>query len=273
MDNSNVSTFPLTPVITAFLGGVVAILMERYKSRIITLTNTISYQSLGSEISDPYWGTVSISHEGRNIRHLSFIELTIKNPTRNDAQGPLNLEVWVDGNSKILGSRGFYDTGNAILFEEKFNALYSETNKEVEEDRLQRLENPEHLMSNGLSARVNFFLTNRKLALPIFNRKSSITIYFLVENFEGVTPKLSPTIPHKGIKLIPEDDQGKIENVKKMVVGLLSVLLNVIGLIWAYNHFKGQENAITWVIVISFIAYFSSYGIYYSYIYLKRIVW
>ncbi|OOQ57393.1 hypothetical protein BC343_14940 [Mucilaginibacter pedocola] len=244
--------------------------IERFKNRTLNLTYTTTYQTLGSEIKSDYWGNINVSHNGRDLKHLSFVTLIIKNTTRSDAQVPLNLDVWVDNSNQFLGHDGHYEAGNAIRHEDNFEKEFNKTLKELDEDlKLREFEG--HVTPDDLNRRIRYFLLNRKLSLPVLNRKSSVTINFLIENFEGKTPKLNFSILQKGVKLIPEADEAKIEQVKKNAVGLLCLALYAIGLIWVYKQYHDKHDAITWTVIVGSASYFMAYGFYYLFIWLKKI--
>lgn len=173
---------------------------ERYKNRTLLLTHTISFQPLGTAIRNDFWGDITISHNGREIGHLNFITIVIKNTTRSDAEGPLTFEAWLDNRSQFLGQSGFYDTGNSILSEQSFADLYNQTLEDVGEDTQLRQQDENYITPADLSQRINYLFSNRKMTLPVFNRETSVTLNFLVENVAGQTPQISMSILEKGIK-------------------------------------------------------------------------
>lgn len=272
----NIANFfgPLaTPIFTGAIGVFSGLYFEKYKNRTLLLTFSTSFQSLGSEIKNDFWGNIEVAHNGRSIKHLSFITINIRNTTKSDAPSPSDLDIWVDDTSSILGHSGHYDTGNAIEFEKIFGEGYRGTLDDVNEDLMLREQNNNHKTPSELEWRIRYFLANRKLALPVLNRKSNITVNFLVENSKGIIPEIHVSILQKGVKLIPEGDKVKTENIKKTTVSSIIFTLNVLGLILLYNHYKGQDEVITWSIIIGVLSYTFGYGFYYSFMYLKKIFW
>jgi hypothetical protein len=123
-----------------------------------------------------------------------------------------------------------------------------------------------------LDQRVKFLLSTLKFTLPAFNRKTSVYLNLLVENFKGLEPQINVNVVQKGIKLIPKGDEAKAENIKKIAVGLMTLILYAIGLIFIYRYFPKQQGGITWSIIASTVSYYLAYGFYYLFLYLKKIL-
>jgi hypothetical protein len=263
----------LSLTLTGSFGLLTGVYLERLRNKMLILSYTISFQSLGTAFKDKFWGDIAISHNGREIKHLNFVTIIIKNTTRADAQDPLILEAWVDKRSQFLGHSGFYDTGNSILFEENFGEQYNLLVDDIDEDIVLLQKEEGHVTPEELSSRLTFFQGNRKLDLPAFNRKSRVTINFLIENFDGVIPTIYLSILQKGTKLIPEGDTEKIEQVKKIATGLITLVLYILGLAWIFNRYIGKEDAIISTIIIGSCSYLFGFGFYYLFMYLKKFFW
>ncbi len=273
MDPTTTNSFPIAPLIAGAFGLFTGLYLEKFRNRTLLLTHTISFQSLGTEIRHEFWGEIAVSHNRRNIKHLSFVTVTVKNTTAADIQGPIDLDVWVDNRSQFLGNDGHHDTGNNIPMEQNFEKQYIQLLNDLAEDTRLFERNPNHVTPTELSKRLNFLQTNRKMRLVTFNRKSHITINFLIENFDGVTPKVYLSILQKGVKLIPEADKVKAEKTKKIATGAITLLLYISGLIWAFSHYAAKQDAMISTIAIGLCSNLLGHSLYYLFLYLKKILW
>lgn len=72
---------------------------------------------------------------------------------------------------------------------------------------------------------------------------------------------------------MPEADKEKREAVKKIIVGVVTLITYIVGMIWAYAHYDGKSDAITSTIIIGTVTYFIGYGSYYLYLYFRKFFW
>lgn len=260
-------------IITGIFGLLTGIYFERVKNKILILTYNLSFQSLGTAINDKFWGDIEIFHDKRPIKHLNLVTLTINNDSRSDAQSALVLEIWVDPRSQFLGHNGHYNTGNIIRYEDNYNKKYDELFELFKEDEQLALDNDDHVTPPSLDSLLNYIQSNRKLSLPTFNRKSHIKINFLIENFDGVIPNVYLSILEKGIKLLPEGDKSKADQVKKIATSLITSVAYILGLWWIFIHFPNQKSAIVSTVIVGSLSYLIGWTLYNLFIYLKKFFW
>lgn len=192
----------------AFVGGGISLccyfILEKFKNRQSSFIYSINYSSVGTTLVDNVFGEIVVNHNGREIKHLNFVTLQIENDSNTDFEN-VKLTCWVDGRSQFLGWSGHYDDtrihiklnedflNRTDIFFEKYSQLSQE-----EKD------------SGIMGAELRHYFSNKEFMLPVFNRGSSITMQFLVENFEGKVPLLQCPISHRSVRMIEAEDQDLI---------------------------------------------------------------
>lgn len=206
-------------VITGLVSLAIGIYLEKFKNRLTFIKYNILYQPLATANQNEYWGNIEVFYNGLKTNHLNFMTITLENDSNKDYQD-IYIDVQVDKNSFIKGQTGFYtDSGKKILLE---NNHYNRLVETVEQNKLdieQRKEDPNHSTPVNLQNDIDYFQTNSKFYLPVFNRKSEIKFNILAENDNAQQPIIGVDIKHKGLKLIKEND--KYEEDKKMGIGMI----------------------------------------------------
>jgi len=214
------------------LSLIAYITLERFKTRISIFTSTILFNSVGTSLKDNVFGDIKVTHNDRNINHLNFIEIIIINPSNSDFEN-VNLLIWVDHRSQILGwTANYQDSGIAFNLEKEFiarsNSFYADL-------KAFRDEHPSEDLSQYLMQELMFIQANKTFNLPVFNRKTSIKLNLLVENFDGNIPKVSFDILHKSIKVIPAQDDAKTNSKTGLAMIIYGYVLLTIFCIYIFN--------------------------------------
>ncbi|MBY0435207.1 MAG: hypothetical protein K2U26_13950 [Cyclobacteriaceae bacterium] len=194
-------------VVTGVFAVIIGVYLEKFKSRVTTISYEIIFNPLATSSHTDYWGEIEVHHNKRLINHLNFITVKLKNDSNNDLQN-LNIDFNVDQNSQILGQSGQYDnTKSGILIEQQHYSYFVEVSNRNQVDFQQKLTNPNHQTPAQLTTELQYIMTNKKFNLPVFNRHTSVTINMLVENFSGVQPEVNVGVIHKGVKLEQKEDE------------------------------------------------------------------
>ena len=193
-------------LITALLSVFIGIYLEKFKARMVQLKYRLFFNPLGTTIQNEFWGNIEVRYKGRQSSHLSFVTVDMSNDSNIDLEN-VNVDIWVDQDSKILGHNGFYDeSGNSILLEHGYYTYFMQVNQRNEEDLQMAQIDTDHITPNQLTNEINWTHTNKKFHLPIFNRHTSIRLNLLTENFKGKTPQLRVSVLHKSVKLVTEQE-------------------------------------------------------------------
>lgn len=188
----------------AILGGGVSLtaylVLEKFKNRISYFESSIHFNALGTSLNDNQFGNIKVSHNGREIKHLNLITINIKNASNTDFE-KLHIVCWVDNRSQILTWKGNFDD---TLIAVKYDELHAAKEKDVTE-RVGKFfsEHGTSDLPSDLDADFYYFSRNKELVLPVFNRGSSVTLTFLVENFDGNVPTIQCPVQHKSVVVIP----------------------------------------------------------------------
>ncbi|MGN8056353.1 hypothetical protein ACTJKN_08770 [Pedobacter sp. 22163] len=214
------------------LSLIAYITLERFKTRISIFTSTILFNSVGTSLKDNVFGDIKVTHNDRNINHLNFIEIIIANPSNSDFEN-VNLLIWVDHRSQILGwTANYQDSGIAFNLEKEFIARSNSFDADL---KAFRDEHPSEDLSQYLMQELMFTQANKTFNLPVFNRKTSIKLNLLVENFDGNIPKVSFDILHKSIKVIPAQDDAKTNSKTGLAMIIYGYVLLTIFCIYIFN--------------------------------------
>ncbi|MCE7058145.1 hypothetical protein LZF95_25910 [Algoriphagus sp. AGSA1] len=206
-------------LITALISVIIGLYLEKFRARLVFLKYKLLFNSLGTTIQNEFWGNIEVSYRGRQTNHLSFVTVEMTNDSNVDLEN-VNIDVWVDADSQMLGHDGYYnESGNIILLEQGYYNYYTQIIQRNQEDMDSRNADPAHVTPLQLTNEINWILTNKKFHLPIFNRHTSIRINLLTENFKGQTPQIKVSVLHKSVKLITQRD--KAEEDKRLGINMI----------------------------------------------------
>ena len=259
-------------VITGIISLIIGTLLEKFKTRLAVLKYKISFQSIGTSSQIDHWGAIEVYHNKRLTKHLNFVTIEIENSSKIDQQD-LNIDVSCDQQSQFLGYSAFYNVSNtAILLEQNHFDYYSDVLRRNQNDIDQSSQNPNHITPPGLTNEINWVQTNKKFHLPVFNRKSKVTINLLVENFRGIVPSVDVNVLHKSVQILKDTDSD--EELHKTLFWTFGVGLAVftLGLVLLLNHYSSNKEP---VIITGMLGLFYSligFGILLIFRFIRRIL-
>lgn len=204
---------------TGIVSLTIGIYLEKFKNRLTFIKYSFLFQPLATSNQNEYWGNIEVYYNGLKTNHLNFITIILNNDSNTDFQD-IFLDVWVDKDSFIKGQNGYYvDSGKQIPLEQNhYNRLLDVVNRN-KEDIEKRNQDPNYVTPIQLQNDIDYFQTNSKFYLPVFNRESEIRFNILAENDNGQQPIIGVDIKHKGLKLIKEND--KQDEEKKLGIGMI----------------------------------------------------
>ena len=207
-------------IITGLVSLLIGVYLEKFKNRLTFIKYNILFQPLATTNQNEYWGNIEVYYNGSKTNHLNFMTVILENDSNKDFQD-IFIDIWVDKNSFIKGQNGFYvDSGKTIPLESNHYNRLLKVVKQNNENIKKREENPNHITSINLENDIEYFQTNSKFYLPVFNRKSEIKFNILAENDNAQHPNIGIDIKHKGLKLIKEND--KYDENKKLGLGMIT---------------------------------------------------
>ncbi|MDO6761896.1 hypothetical protein Q4566_16955 [Tamlana sp. 2_MG-2023] len=207
-------------IITGLVSLAIGIYLEKFKNRLTFIKYNILFQPLATSNQNEYWGNIEVFYNGLKTNHLNFMTIILENDSNKDYQD-IFIDIWVDKNSFIKGQNGFYvDSGKTIPLEKNhYNGLVEVLKQNTENIEKQK-EDPNHITPVKLQNDIEYYQTNSKFYLPVFNRKSEIKFNILAENDNGQQPNIGIDVKHKGLKLIKEND--KYDEDKKLGIGMIT---------------------------------------------------
>lgn len=224
-------------IITGLASVIIGVYFEKFRNKMVLLKYNIFFQPLATTSKTDYWGEISVYYEKRIINHLNFVTIILKNDSNNDLDN-INVDTWVDNQSQFLAVRGNYDqTGNSVLLENNYYKYYTDVVNRNMEDVEANKDNPDYLTPPHLMNEIQEVMGNKKFHLPVFNRKTSITLNLLIENFEGRKPEVSISVLHKSVKLILETDKEIERKEATKFTVIIGIIIYTIGLFVIYKYF------------------------------------
>lgn len=260
----------IIPVITAFLGYFVAILIERFKNRKVILKWKREILPLAKATQHSVWGNIEVRHNNRLTNQLSFVTYEVRNDSNIDLEN-VNVNFWCDSESQFLNYQANYiQSGDLIKHESEYAKEFDEVirlNKEYENSLKF---NPDLLMSEELKGKLIYILSNVQFTLPVLNRQTSVRFRFLAENFKGDIPQISMSPLHKSCDVAIEENDSERKNKENRYAGLIWLILLITSV--SIIYFKYQTSvAVIWTGVLSLITLYLSIGIYRVLILIKKL--
>lgn len=228
-------------IATGLISVIIGVYLEKFKNRLSIIKYTILNQPIATSSQSDYWGDIKVSHNGRDIQHLSVLTFNLENTSNQDLE-KINVDLSVDSNSQILGQSGFYnETNTAILIENEHYKYFNDVLQRHQRDQEEQNRNPQHITPSQLRAEIDWIMRNKKFHLPVFNRKNEATFNLLVENFNGQIPSGYINIVHKSLRLEQKEDNDT-ETAKTitymLIFGLFIYGTSYFFLFKEYKEFK-----------------------------------
>lgn len=206
-------------IFTGLVSLLIGIYLEKFKNRLKFIKYNFLFQPLATSNQNEYWGNIEVYYNGLKTNHLNFITAILNNDSNTDFQD-IFLDIWVDEDSSIKGQNGYYvDSGKTIPLEQSHYDRLVEVVNLNREDNERRNHDPNYTTPIQLQKEIDYFQTNSKFYLPVFNRDSEIRFNILAESNNGKQPIIGIDIKHKGLKLIKEND--KYDEDKKLGIGMI----------------------------------------------------
>jgi len=255
------STFAL--VVTGLISVVIGVLLEKFKNRLILVKKRISYLPLATSTQNEYWGNIEVMYNGIETKHINFVTIYFNNSSNQDIED-INIEIWVDRNSRILGQSGnFVESGKAVFLEHNYFESYKNIIQANRINDQKKQQDKNHVTPIQLENDLDWLFKNRKFNLPYFNRKTNVSLNLLIENDNGEQPVINIDILHKSVRLI--DDIDKEEYNKKLGLHSLGygLLIYVISFIILLNIFPIAAKPLTIFLIIGALQLFIGFLIFY----------
>lgn len=233
------------------LGGGISLtaylILERFKNRLSYFESSVAFNSVGTSLIDNVFGDIKVTYNGREIKHLNFITIQIKNTSNSDFE-KLRLTCWVDNRSQFLVWKGNFDsTLIAVKYEENYAEREGEFLKKLDTFLT---ENPGTDLPRDLDADLYYHTRNKEFILPVFNRKDSITMNFLVENFDGNVPLIKFPIQHKSVRTVPVVEKEIRDRRLGLAMFINGYIVFALATIWLFRlDFISLNNLIIYVIL------------------------
>lgn len=243
----------LALLITALISLIIGLYLERFKTRLVFLKYRLLFQPLATSTQNDYWGNIEVLYNGQPTKHLNFITIEIKNDSNVDLQN-VDVEIWVDTNSQILGHSGNYvESGNAIYLEQAYYSHFNSVIESHKQDTIQKHNDPQHITPKELIDQIRWIFSNKKFILPVLNRHDSIRLNLLVENFQGQVPEATVSVLHQSVKLLKEQEQA--EKDKKLGIGMIiwGIIIFIMSVVIVARFFT---TAMTPLIIVGIIGSF-----------------
>lgn len=237
----------LTLFLTAIISVIIGLYLEKFKSRLVFLKYKIIYNSLGTTIQNEFWGNIEVHYGGNKTNHLNFVSIHLINESNTDLEN-VNVDIMLDFNNQILGHHGIYDESrNVILLEQNYYNYFIDVSQRYQQESEKITLNSDYIIPVQLTNEIKWVLSNKKFNLPVFNRRTSIQIDLLIENFNGEQPEINLSVLHKSVKLINQRDKTEEEKrmgISMIVWGLLIFIVSCI-IVGIFN-----KDSITPIIII-----------------------
>lgn len=205
-------------VIASIITLIIYIILERFKNRWSLFTYATNFSSVGTSINDSFYGNIKVLYnDTRVVKHLNFVSLNIHNASNTDFENVI-IKCWVDNNSQFLSFDAVHDRYQTpIGLDENFI--------DERQDRLDEIDEYDKIKVEGepipqqITNAYSFLLKKLTWNVPVWNRKDSVTLNFLIENFNGDVPLLMHPIEKKSIRLIEaESAEGKNNRLGRWMI-------------------------------------------------------
>lgn len=267
--NNTQIVFDILKYVGSFIiGGIVFLVKERYQNKKAIFTKRTWGQRLAISVESQDWGIIQISYNGSPSNNLHTLSAEITNTSNKDFS-KLTFEFSVPNGCTIYRHQGqlFYDDLTKDLSLQKdFNDKF----ESVRQKNFARIENHQPIDSS-LQSEINYVTRHRAFAIPLIKSNTKAIFHFLVEDYED-KPYLNISILEPGLKLITYQDEAERKETKRKWTEYGGLFVFIILAYPIYRFSNTISVAIILMIFNLFFASFISFGIYYLYLWLKKIM-
>lgn len=169
----------LSPVLLLLLGGLLAQLWNRFRTRTRRFTWKAWHTQIAVAANDPNLGTVTVQHNGVPVNHVHMTTVEFTNDSNED-QKDVVLTLSFQGVGHIINSSGYVQGTIALIpFDPDYVALYAGANANL----------------------INVLNTYVVHKIPVFNRRQKATFILMVVRDDASSPVLLASCNHPGVKL------------------------------------------------------------------------
>lgn len=253
---------------TFLVGGIFFVIKEKYQNRKAIFTKRIWGQQLAFSIQSQDWGNIQILYNDKPSNNLHIISAEITNTSNNDFPNLL-FEFSVPVGCTIYRHQGqllYDDLTKDLSLQKDFNDKFEDVRT-----KHQALIQNGQLIDSNLQNDINFVTRHRRFDIPLIKGKTKAIFHFLVEDFQN-KPYLNISILEPGIKLTTYQDEAERKATKKKRTEYGGLLFFLILSYPIYRFSNTIPLAILLMIINLFIASFISLGIYYLFLWIKKIL-
>lgn len=253
---------------TFAVGGIVFLIKEKYTNRKAVFTKKIWGQRLAFSHQSQDWGNIQILYNDAPSNNLHIISAEITNSSNKDFS-KLMFEFSVPVGCTIyrhIGQLMYDDLVKDLSLQNDFNDKF----EDVRTRHQLAVQNPQPI-ENNLQNEINFVTRHRRFDIPLIKGKTKAVFHFLVEDFED-KPYLNVSILEPGIKVINYQDEAEIKETKKKWTEYGGLIIFLIFAFPIYKYSNSISFAVLMMIINLFIASFIALGLYYSFLWIKRIL-
>ncbi len=249
-------------IITGIISLIIGIYVEKFKNKLNLLKKRVVYQPIATSSQTPYWGSIKVLYNGRDINHINFVTLELHNDSNHDMD-ELKVDFSIDNDSQILAANGFIEasTTSLLLSNDYFNYFLDVLNRhEVAQNQL--IAGEIERIPVSLESEIRDILSRKSFNVPAINRNDIVKFNFLVENFKGFQPVLSVSTNKKSVIIVDKEDESIEKNKKVLFTSIIGLALFVIVVIMTINQYQTSTAPILIIAGFSLLTYFFGILIY-----------
>jgi hypothetical protein len=253
---------------TFIIGGIVFLIREKYTNRKSIFTKRVWGQRLAFSHQSQDWGNIQILYNNGSSNNLHVLSAEIKNTSDKDFP-KLTFEFSVPVGCTIYRHQGqllYDDLTKDIILQKNFNDKFEEVRVKYQE----AIESQQPF-DPILQSEINFVTRHRSFDIPLLKGKTKAIFHFLVEDLED-NPYLNISILEPGIKVTTYQDEAERKEVKKKWTEYGGLMIYLIFSYPIYKYSNSVSTAIWMMIINLFIASFISLGIYYLFLWIKKVL-
>jgi hypothetical protein len=169
----------LSPILLLLLGGLLAQLWNRFRTRTRRFTWKASHSLIAIAVNNPQLGTVTVQHNGVPVNYVHMTTVEFTNDSNED-QKDVALTLSFQGVGHIINSTGYIQgTLGLIAFDPDYVALYAGADP----------------------AQINLLNTYVVHKIPVFNRRQKATFTLMAVRDDASSPVVLASCNHPGVKL------------------------------------------------------------------------